>query len=185
MNGPLEVHVEVRSSTILVDCCMLIVPHYPAPTCTNTPHFWPAWGTFSNYASCFTSAALKALLLLPRFHIAYTSLGRLWDVEPSQLFADIQIPGRPNSLSGTDTMYSTCCSSVEIVRIGSAEGGWSFWRFCLHARCPMVDWSMMRDFSPGPMVPFHGAENDARSRGVCCLEPSSSLSSGTTHMHGQ
>ena len=46
----------------------------------------------------------------------------------------------------------------------------------------MVDWSMMRDFSPGPMVPFHGAENNARGRGVCCLEPSSSLSSGTTHM---
>ena len=37
----------------------------------------------------------------------------------------------------------------------------------------MVDWSMMRDFSQGPMVPFHGAENIARGRDVCCLEPTS------------
>ncbi len=32
------------------------------------------------------------------------------------------------------------------------------------------------------MAPFHGAENNTRGSTVCCLKPSSSLPSGTTHM---
>ena len=59
---------------------------------------------------------------------------------------------------------------------------WRFWGICLHAAYPIVDWSMMRDFCPGPMALFHGAENNTRGCTVCCLEPSSSLPSGTTHM---
>ena len=59
---------------------------------------------------------------------------------------------------------------------------WRFWGICLHAPFPTDDWSMMRDFFPDPMAQFHGAENNTRGSTVCCLEPSSSLPSGTTHM---
>ena len=78
------------------------------------------------------------------------------------------------------------CSSVAIFKIGSAKGRvsprWRFWGICLHAPFPTDDWSMMRDFFPDPMAQFHGAENNTRGSTVCCLEPSSGLPSGTTHM---
>ena len=91
----------------IVHCCMLIVPHYPAPTCTNTPHFWPKLGVPTQAMHVVSRQRLrKRFCCLSAFisHTPYMKGYGIWNQ------ASVLLTSRhksPCSLGGTSKMYST------------------------------------------------------------------------------